>query len=263
MLKNQNQSDLDLVLSLLPKVREIALHYYKSDNLEIELKEESGNSPVTLADKEIDLFLHNELMKMTPDYGWLSEEIEDDGSRLNKSRVWIVDPIDGTKGFVHGTDGFACSIGLVEDGVPVLGIVYHPVSGDTIYGGEGVGLFRNGEVVTPSFVSDATKALYLTSVGETKKGLWAPYSQYKQEVVGSIAYKMALLSVGHGDVVVSLRGKNIWDIAAGHALCREAGLKLTDFQCKEIDYMSSTRVDRVILTTSDLHSDVCKVFITE
>ena len=118
-------SDLELATNAAIKAGDIILNYFKSD---YEIKEKSYHNPVTTADKAADSFLKRILMKNRPEYGWLSEETVDSFERLNKRKVWIVDPLDGTKEFIEGVGNFVVSIGLVQDGYPIVGVLYNPVS---------------------------------------------------------------------------------------------------------------------------------------
>ena len=196
-----------------------------------------GN-PVTDADIEADDILKEILIKETPDFGWLSEETRDSKLRLDKKMVWVVDPLDGTKEFVEGIPNFVISIGLVENGIPVLGTIYNPVSEElfTAYKGNGVKL--NGEYYRVSDNIQFSQMSMLNSRSETKAGLWKPYEKYFEEVkpIGSIAYKLALVSTSKSDMLGSLKPKNEWDICAGHCLINESGGKLLTSQGKEISY---------------------------
>ena len=118
------KNELNVAINAAKEAGKIILTYYKSD---FAIKEKGFGNPVTTADIAADDYLKKTLTNYFPDYGWLSEETVDAMDRLSKSRIWIVDPIDGTKEFIHGTDEFVVSIGLVENGRPVLGVIYNPV----------------------------------------------------------------------------------------------------------------------------------------
>src|SRR5258708_38755908 len=111
---------------LIAAVREAggsALQHYRT---EMKTWEKHGGTPVSDADIAVNQHLHRRLGQARPDYGWLSEETEDDPKRLARRRVWVVDPIDGTKAFVAGTPHFCHSVALVEDGRPVLAALFNP-----------------------------------------------------------------------------------------------------------------------------------------
>ena len=103
----------------------LILSYYKSD---YEIKDKGYHNPVTTADKASDKKIKDILTTTFPEYGWLSEETVDSKERLKNKRVWVVDPLDGTKEFIEGVPHFVVSIGLVEGGIPIMGILYNPVT---------------------------------------------------------------------------------------------------------------------------------------
>ncbi len=242
------------VVRIVRVAGDIAMRYYVLDDIGLEHK--SDNSPITLADKEIDAFLKQELLALCPDFGWLSEETVDDKVRLQKEAVWVVDPIDGTAEFVNKNAEFAISVALCVDGKPVLGVVFAPAKNDIIYGGVGLGVQRNDELThLPNLPKKNCDVELLTSRSETKKGLWQPFDGvFKQRVVGSCAYKMALLAAGDGYAMATLQPKHLWDMAAGHALCLAAGLRVTDMQEQDIFYHQEiVTIDRGLISPFDFY----------
>ena len=217
------------------KASDVILKYYNSS---YEVKMKGKGNPVTEADIEADDILKDILMTETPDFGWLSEETRDSKLRLNKEMVWVVDPLDGTKEFVEGVPNFVISIGLVKHGIPVLGTIYNPVSKELFTAYEGNGTKLNGHQYIISNKDKFNQMSMLNSRSETKDGLWDPYKKYFKEVVpiGSIAYKLAMVSTSQSDMVASLKPKNEWDICAGHCLINESGGKLLTALGKEITY---------------------------
>ena len=194
-------------------------------------------NPVTEADIAVDNKLKEILMHDFPNYGWLSEETKDTKDRLKKDRVWVVDPIDGTKEFVEGIPNFAISIGLVEKGIPILGVIYNPISKDLFTGYEN-GTYLNKKPTQLSNSTDFQNMVMLNSRSETKKGLWKPYEhQFKKLIpVGSIALKLAMIATGKADIVASLRPKNEWDLCAGHCLINSSGGQLLTTEGQKISY---------------------------
>ena len=223
----------------IKKASDIILKYYNS-NYNVRMKGK-GNNPVTEADIEADDALKEILMTETPDFGWLSEETKDSDSRLGKEMVWVVDPLDGTKEFVEGVPNFVVSIGLVEKGRPILGTIYNPVTKElfTAYKGNGVKL--NGLECKISIEDKFNKMSMLNSRSETKAKLWESYRKHFKKVIpiGSIAYKLAMVSANKADMVASLKPKNEWDICAGHCLVNESGGKLITSLGEEITYNNS------------------------
>ena len=230
-----NKELLDLSVYAIKQSSKVIVKYYNS---ELDVKMKGIGNPVTDADYEADDVLHEELIKETPNFGWLSEETKDSPDRLEKEFVWIVDPLDGTKEFVEGIPNFVVSIGLVQNGVPVLGTIINPISSDlyTTYKGNGVQL--NGNSVSISSKTSLESMSMLNSRTETKNGLWDPFDQYFNKLIpiGSIAYKLAMTSANQADIVASLKPKNEWDICAGHCLINEAGGILLTSMGKDIYY---------------------------
>ena len=181
-----------------------------------------GHDPVTEADKSVDAVLRTNLLREGE--GWLSEETVDDASRLDKRRVWIVDPLDGTREFVAGIPEFCVSIAMVEDGVPVAGGICNPATNETFIGSLETGVTYNGKAASPSQKSDLRDALVLASRSEVKRGEWEAFkSTLKIRPMGSVAYKLALVSAGLADVTFTLTPKHEWDVAAGAALVLSSG----------------------------------------
>jgi myo-inositol-1(or 4)-monophosphatase len=186
---------------------------------------------LTQADSESDDLLKERLLGAFPDYGWLSEETRDSPERLAKERVWIVDPLDGTREFTLRVPEFCVCVALVEKGRPVVGVEYNPAT-DRLYSAAlGAGTTLNGSAVRVSKTEHMALAQVLASRSEDKRGEWDPFKQYCHVVLtGSVAYKLAELSVGNGDATFTLTPKNEWDICAGTILVEEAGGQVTGLQ---------------------------------
>jgi len=184
-------SDLKLAINASFKAGEIIMQYYCDD---YEIKEKGYHNPVTTADNEADSYLKSTLMSARPQYGWLSEETVDSKRRLSKEKVWIVDPLDGTKEFIEGVPQFVVSIALVEKGTPIIGVLHNPVTKETFHAVKGKGTYLDDNVYRCSIKDSTTDMLILNSRSETRKGLWEPYKQYFKELkpIGSVAYKMGL-----------------------------------------------------------------------
>jgi len=195
---------------------------------EIEAEYKAGHDPVTEADRAVDAVLKQNLLR--DGEGWLSEETADDASRLDKKSVWIVDPLDGTREFVTGLPEFCVSIGFIENGKPVAGGIYNPATKQTFVGASDAGVLYNGKPAGPSQRTSLSGALVLASRSEVKRGEWKQFesSGLRIQALGSIAYKLALVSAGLADITFTLTPKHEWDVAAGGALVRAAG----GFVCK-------------------------------
>jgi len=189
----------------------------------IETEYKAGHDPVTEADRALDAVLRKELLR--DGEGWLSEESVDDPVRLQRSRVWVVDPLDGTREFVKGIPEFCVSIGFVENGRPVAGGIYNPATDESFLGSIESGVTYNGKPSQRSQRKSLDGALVLASRSEVKRGEWKPFENaaFKICPMGSVAYKLALVSAGLADVTFTLTPKNEWDVAAGAALVLSAG----------------------------------------
>jgi len=189
----------------------------------IDAEYKAGHDPVTEADRALDAVLREELQR--DGEGWLSEESVDDPVRLQRSRVWVVDPLDGTREFVEGIPEFCVSIGFVENGHPTAGGIYNPATDETFLGSIESGVTYNGNPSQPSQRKSLDGALVLASRSEVNRGEWKPFENaaFKIRPMGSVAYKLALVSVGLADVTFTLTPKNEWDVVAGAALVQSAG----------------------------------------
>jgi len=183
------------------------------------VSKKSNGDPVTEADHA-----SNELIRklvVRNGEGWLSEETAEDLSRLHAHRVWVVDPLDGTREFVEGIPEWCISIGLVEDGTAVAGGICNPATGEIYVGSMETGL----QHCCPPGVKKRVVPLVLASRSEVKRGEWA-YSNGAPFVIqhmGSIAYKMARVAASHADATWTLTPKHEWDVAAGTALVLATG----------------------------------------
>lgn len=189
----------------------------------IETEYKIGHDPVTEADRAIDAVLRQNLLR--DGEGWLSEESVDDVSRLGKRRVWVVDPLDGTREFVQGIPEFCASIGFVEDGRPVAGGICNPATNETIIGAIDAGVLYNGKPASSSQRTELKGSLILASRSEVKRGEWQTFQggEYQIRPMGSVAYKLGLVAAGRADITFTLTPKNEWDVAAGAALVESAG----------------------------------------
>lgn len=183
----------------------------------------SGGDPVTDADIALDAVLRETLLDTHE--GWLSEETADDPSRLDRERVWVVDPLDGTREFVDGIPEWCVSIALVEKGVPVAGGILAPGPGHRIVGAAGHGVTFNGAPACTSSTRAVAGALVLASRSEVKRGEWERFFRSPVSVrnMGSVAYKIGLVAAGLADVTWTLVPKHEWDVAGGAALLLASG----------------------------------------
>jgi len=134
------------------------------------------------------------------------------------------------KEFIEGVPNFVVSVGLVEKGEPIVGVLYNPVTKETFTAAKGEGAFLNGEPIICSTKENLVDMVILNSRSETRRGLWKPFDGTFGELkeVGSVAYKLGLTAAGKADIFASLRPKNEWDICAGNCIINEAGGMLID-----------------------------------
>ena len=228
-------SELKIATKAAQKAGNVILKYYKS---KYDIKDKSYHNPVTTADKEADKTIKQILMNDFPNYGWLSEETIDSKERLLKEKVWVVDPLDGTKEFIEGIPNFVVSIGLVKYGVPILGILYNPVTKELFSASKGRGAFLNNKRINCRSKEKTEEMIILNSRSETRHGLWDAYKdKFKLlKPIGSVAYKLGLTAAAKADVFASLRPKNEWDICAGNCIINESGGKLIDLNGNQRKY---------------------------
>lgn len=189
----------------------------------------ADQSPVTSADLAVNQILHDRLSAAFPEDGWLSEETADNAARLSRKRVWIVDPIDGTRSFVRGLPEFCLSVALVENGVPSVAAIFNPATGEffSAIRGRGVRVERLMDTDQPAFTSQE-RPVALVNPWELRVGrLDGLQTHLHCRPIGSIAYALALVAAGQADAVVTLAGGNEWDVAAGVLLVEESGGRAT------------------------------------
>ncbi len=222
--------------------RDEIMPIFQSEDLGTSTKADA--SPVTLADKAAESALHRRLLQARPDYGWLSEEADDNQARLTAKYVWIVDPIDGTRSFIRRSDEFAISIGLVErnaDGVynPVVGVVHMPAQDRTICAAFRAGIFVDEKQVQPHPIKSLQESIVTFGHGEQNAAdVGAIFGSrfVHQRIVASIAMRLAQVGAGESNISVTTHKLCEWDIAAGDLICREAGMTVTDLSGQPIVY---------------------------
>lgn len=188
-----------------------------------EVQEKSKNNPVTTADLEANRVIRNRILAAFPKDGWLSEEDTDSSHRLGVSRVWVVDPIDGTKEFIEGVPQFAVSLALVVEGRPKVAIVFNPAKEQFYKAVAGQGAYLNDAAIRVSPRAHINGALLLVSRSEPQKKFQVFVDCCDIKPVGSIAYRLAKVAGGYGDGTLTFRTICEWDICAGALMVEEAG----------------------------------------
>lgn len=214
---------------------------------------------VTAADRDAEALIERRLAEEFPDHGLLGEEGARRGSASGP--VWIVDPLDGTTNFVHGIPFFAVSIGLVDDGKPVLGVVHAPALGRTFFGAPGSGAFDDERPLSVSVTPDLSEALVATGFGYALDTVpdhnldnLASVARVARGIrrLGSAALDLAFVAAGHLDAFWELH-LSPWDVAAGVAIVRAAGGTVTDVRGGD-DWLHG----RTIVASNGLLHDVLR-----
>lgn len=187
------------------------------------VRDNGGCNVVTVVDRRVSEVLRGLLLE--PGEGWLSEEDPDDQARLACDIVWVVDPVDGTREFVDGIPEWCISVGLVVEGVAIAGGTCNPATNELFLGSLDCGVTYNGRPVHAATRTTLDGGVVLASREECKRGEWQRFDQAPCEVrpMGSIAYKLSLVSAGLADATWTLSPKHEWDVAAGVALVTSAG----------------------------------------
>ncbi|MDB5693207.1 MAG: 3(2),5-bisphosphate nucleotidase CysQ, partial [Alphaproteobacteria bacterium] len=180
--------------------------------------EKTPGNPVCAVDLEVDAFLRERLSALDPEAGWLSEETLDASDRIERPRLWVVDPIDGTRDFLRGRSGWAVSVALVEERVPVLGVLDAPARGEHWTAAAGKGAWRNGARLR---ASDRTALAGARVPADQLRAVDADLVAVPKP--NSIALRIALVAAGEADLVATLRWGFEWDIAAAALIAAEAG----------------------------------------
>ena len=208
----------------------------------------SHGNPVTDADIEIDEFLKETLLAARPHYGWLSEETVDHPARLTSARIFVVDPIDGTHGFLKGRPHFTIVATVVTEGRPVAAAIFNPITDEMFAAATGEGATENGVALAVSTKSEFAHSRMLTSRDFIDDPRWpTPWPPLTIESRASIAYRMALVARGDFDAMVSLTDKSDWDLAAGDLIVREAGGRVTSQTGEMLRYNQTRPVQQGVI----------------
>jgi len=221
-------------------------------------------SPVSDADIAVDVLLRERLTQNDQTIAWLSEESVDDPARLNARYVWIVDPIDGTRAYIAGLPDWAVSAALVDNGRPVAGCLYAPVSDEFFFAVAGQGATRNGTAI----VAAPGAALAQARIAAPRKFLDRLQAVVPQFAVmprtRSLALRLARVAEGTFDAAIAGGSSHDWDLAAADLLVHEAGGALTSFGGGTVTYNRPVpRHGMLVAAGRDRHAALLELFRDE
>lgn len=224
---------LNAVISIAEQAGAAILTIYQKDSTAFNITDKADNSPLTAADLASHQLIVNALQALTPELSILSEEAADISWNIRKTwqRYWLVDPLDGTKEFIKRNGEFTVNIALIEDGEPVLGVIFAPVLDKTYYAAKGEGAFvKHG---------DASRAIRVATPGDTVRvvgsrshpspdlaGYLQQFPKHDMVPVGS-SLKFCLVAEGSADVYPRFGPTMQWDTGAGHIIALEAGARVS------------------------------------
>jgi myo-inositol-1(or 4)-monophosphatase len=220
-----------------------------------------ASSPVSEADIATNDLIEKRLRPATPDYGWLSEESADDVVRLDKARAWIVDPIDGTRGYLAGREDWCVSVALVENGLPLLAAVFAPVTDEFFFAARGQGATLND---SPICATSGIDIDFSRMVGP--KALVGQLNQGADEIalhprIGSLALRLCRVADGKLDAAFAGGQSRDWDLAAANLIVQEANGNMTALSGDPILYNSRDVTHGVLVAAGrDRHAHIVEYF---
>jgi len=216
------------------------------------IEEKGKGNPVTTADLEANRKIQEIILGRYPEDGWLSEEDKDNAQRLRANRVWVVDPIDGTKEFIAGIPQFAVSVGLVVAGRPMVGVVYNPAEKKLYQAVKGCGSLLNDHPIHVSLRQEVPGAYLLVSRSEPRRRFQSFANVCRLESMGSIAYRLAKVAEGQGDGTLTFRSLHEWDVCAGVLIVEEAGGVVLDGDGKALVFNQQDALYRGIVASNEM-----------
>jgi myo-inositol-1(or 4)-monophosphatase len=255
--------DLELLRTSAVTAGIIAAGYFRRD---VKTWTKEFGSPVSEADIVLDKFLGSVLTTARPDYGWLSEESADNPERLTRRRCFVVDPIDGTRGFIRGEDSWTVSLAVVEDGIAVAGVVYAPARDEMYSACRGGGAQLNGAPLqrrdTPG-----RQAPLIPAPGAVHQELQSAGLHYTRgPAYPSLAYRLVQVATGQLDAAVARRGSQDWDLAGAAVILAEAGIDFEDVCSGPLRFNQSEIRHGALAATGEaslrpaLHAALIKVY---
>lgn len=242
-------TDLALLIDAAREAGALALAY-QARGLTVAAKED--RSPVTDGDFAVNALLKERLLNARPDYGWLSEETVDSPDRLSRRRLFVIDPIDGTRAYMNKTPWYSISVAVVENGRPIAGVVFAPAL-DQLYSGQiGEAAQMNGVAIGVGGVRDLERCAMLA---DGKAMASADWPDMRVEHRNSIALRLCLVAGDTFDAAVSVSTLHEWDLAAGDLIAGLAGAAVTDSRGAPLAYNRAVPTAKGLICANDrLHS---------
>lgn len=257
------EADLDLIVRAAEQAGRIALAHWRDDFRHWE--KDAGAGPVSEADLAVNAALERALRAARPDYGWLSEESAEDPRRVQAARVFVVDPIDGTRAFIAGEDGFAVAVAVVEDGQPVAGVVHQPARGVTYAAAAGQAATRDGQPIRPR-EARLDGAEVLTTKAALDPAFWRGrrVPRIRRGFRPSLAWRLCLVAEGRFDAALSMRPVWEWDVAAASLIAAQAGCTVTDRRGRGMRFNRTPPLgDGLIVAPPGLHRELISALDVE
>jgi myo-inositol-1(or 4)-monophosphatase len=238
--------DFDAVIAAVKEAAELAHRQWREGTApNAKVWEKSKGNPVCDIDLAVDLLLQERLGAILPDAAWLSEETVDDPVRLGANRLWLVDPIDGTRDYVRGRSGWCVSVALIENGQPLFAVMAAPAQAKLWVAQTGQGTTCNGERLIASnrldFGGSRVPTDDLPKIDRDLVMVQKP---------NSIAMRMTMVACDRADLVATLRWGSEWDIAAAHLVAQEAGAMVTNATGQPIRYNKREPLDFGLICSS-------------
>ncbi len=248
--------DLDLLIDAARAAGRVACRFSPDTTQTWEKPHDAG--PVTAADLAVNTTLYEVLQSARPEYGWLSEESEDDPARLSADRLFIVDPIDGTRSFIEGSNTWAHSLAVVTAGRVTAAVIYLPKRDMLYAAAAGRGATLNGAPIRPRKTEDLTTAQVLSVKHNFKPEFWhGTPPDLTRAYRPSLAYRMALVAEGRFDAMITFRPSWEWDVAAGDLILREAGASTSDRAGRPLRFNNPTpKTSGILAANPSLHAQI-------
>jgi myo-inositol-1(or 4)-monophosphatase len=251
-MTTDREQDFELLRESTVQAADLALSFWGKP---IQKERKADGTAVTAADRAVDDLFAQRLRGSRPHYGWLSEESAEQEARVGVSRVWVIDPIDGTRDFIRGRSDWTVGAALVEDSAPVLAVLINPVREQVFEARASEGAYLNGRRLHVSRQSNLSGARL--TVPEAIIRRQADVSVWENVVAikaNSTLYRFALVACGQADATFALTSKWEWDVAAGALLVAEAGGTVTDALGNKLKFNSwEAKVHGYIASSPKLH----------